>query len=158
MIVLELNVPGDPQTKGSAKGFGFKRADGSVGVNITNDNPKAREWQHRISFFAKQALVGKNVNEPLHCAFAVHAEFRFERPESHLRKTTDPTTGLHLLCKDVDEEHVQKPDIDKLERVVLDALTGVVYFDDAQVIQTRISKRWVQQVGSGVRIRVESRP
>ena len=35
-----------------------------------------------------------------------------------------------------------KPDLDKLARAVLDALTGVVFKDDAQVVDLRVTKRY----------------
>jgi crossover junction endodeoxyribonuclease RusA len=35
-----------------------------------------------------------------------------------------------------------RPDIDKLARAVLDALTGVLYHDDAQVVDLHLSKIW----------------
>jgi Holliday junction resolvase RusA-like endonuclease len=40
---------------------------------------------------------------------------------------------------------VTKPDVDKIARCVLDALTGVVYGDDAQVAALDIRKRVAAQ-------------
>lgn len=56
----------------------------------------------------------------------VRAEFRFARPKSHLTKKG-------VLTKSAPRTHVSKPDLDKLVRTVLDALTGVVIHDDSQV-------------------------
>lgn len=36
----------------------------------------------------------------------------------------------------------KKPDIDNIAKVVLDALNGVAYVDDKQVVELRVSKRW----------------
>ena len=45
-----------------------------------------------------------------------------------------------------------RPDIDKLARAVLDALTGIVWVDDDQVVELVCRKRW--WVEGGVRIQV----
>jgi Holliday junction resolvase RusA-like endonuclease len=54
--------------------------------------------------------------------------FAFKRPDQSLgtRTTSDN----------------RKPDIDKLARGVLDALSGVLFHDDAQVIDLRVGKRY----------------
>jgi crossover junction endodeoxyribonuclease RusA len=38
--------------------------------------------------------------------------------------------------------HVKAPDLDKLTRAVFDALTGVVFHDDAQVVDLVATKRY----------------
>ena len=40
------------------------------------------------------------------------------------------------------EPHTQKPDIDNLEKVVLDALKGLVWKDDCQVFKVESEKCW----------------
>jgi Holliday junction resolvase RusA-like endonuclease len=54
--------------------------------------------------------------------------FAFQHPLSHYR-------GLSYQLKPEHQSALQThvPDIDKLARAVLDALTGIVYEDDAQV-------------------------
>ena len=62
----------------------------------------------------------------------------FQRPKSHYRTGKNS----HLLATKSPEFHTQKPDADKLLRCALDALTGVVWNDDSQVIETAVSKVW----------------
>ena len=38
--------------------------------------------------------------------------------------------------------HTVKPDIDKLTRAIGDVLTGIIYHDDAQVVQMNVSKEY----------------
>jgi hypothetical protein len=47
-------------------------------------------------------------------------------------------------------EHVVKPDLDKLVRAVGDALTGILYRDDAQIVSLNASKRFAGLGGDGV--------
>ena len=46
-----------------------------------------------------------------------------------------------------------KPDIDKLARAILDALTGVVYADDSQVCQLVVVKRYGPKPGVQITVR-----
>ena len=41
--------------------------------------------------------------------------------------------------------HLQPPDVDKMSRAILDALTNVVYQDDCQVIKKTVNKRWARE-------------
>ena len=50
-------------------------------------------------------------------------------------------------------DHTVKPDIDKLIRAVLDALTGIFYADDAQVDELYVTKMY----GDPPRVEVEVR-
>ena len=43
------------------------------------------------------------------------------------------------------KHHTQKPDIDNMKSI-LDAMNGVVFVDDAQVIELKINKYWADYV------------
>lgn len=52
--------------------------------------------------------------------------------------------GLFALPKRVKVRnwHTQRPDADNVAKAALDALNGVVFFDDAQVVTLKAEKRW----------------
>lgn len=52
----------------------------------------------------------------------------------------------------------RKPDIDKLTRHVFDALTGIIWTDDARVCDHHITKRYAIDVPPGATIRIERLP
>lgn len=58
---------------------------------------------------------------------AIQAAFYLPRVSSLPRTITAP---------------IKKPDLDKLVRCLCDALTGVVYRDDSQVVEISVSKRF----------------
>jgi crossover junction endodeoxyribonuclease RusA len=136
---LHIFAPGKAQTKGSTRAFPFKRADGSLGASVTNDNPKARDWQNMISMIAKRELAKRpnrtfgTLTELFYGPVQVVIEIRVPRPKSHLKKNGEPKPSAPPFP-------LTKPDMDKVERVILDALTGIFYKDDAQVILKRTSK------------------
>ncbi len=124
---IDFTVAGVPQPQGSAKAFiprGWKRAI------ITSDNAKLKPWRQEIAAMARSAMVRGSMAAggfeiPTEQAVEVACYFYFQKPKSASRKVTRKIT---------------KPDIDKLLRGVLDALTGIVFRDDAQVVGVQCYK------------------
>jgi len=61
--------------------------------------------------------------------------FRYKRPKSHLRAGGQ-------LRKGAPEAHVARPDVDNLAKFVLDALQGVCYKDDSQIVHLEVTKAY----------------
>lgn len=79
--------------------------------------------------------------------WVVHCDFYFKRPKSHYTKSGK-------LCSSAPLRHTSKPDSDKLERTVLDALTGVAYKDDSYAYDTASRKHYSTE--NGIVIYLES--
>jgi crossover junction endodeoxyribonuclease RusA len=128
---LDLFVPGQAAPQGSKR---------HVGRGVLLESSKAvAPWRTTVAWHASQAYGGPVLDG----ALAVRIEFVMRRPLSlPKRKATPP--------------HIKKPDVDKLARAVLDALTGIVWRDDSQVIDMHPTKRYAE-VGerAGARIQVE---
>ena len=77
--------------------------------------------------------------------------FRFRRPKSHFKsgKNFNVMKDTSPLC------HTQKPDLTKLVRCLEDALSGVVWNDDCQVIETNACKEWGDEDIALVKVRTE---
>jgi Holliday junction resolvase RusA-like endonuclease len=80
--------------------------------------------------------------------------FQFERPKTHYGTGYNSTSvkasaPRHPSAK----SHLNGGDVDKLARAVLDAMTGVVYKDDAQVVQLAASKAYAATSGLYVWVR-----
>ena len=122
--MIEFTVPGEAAPQGS------KRAVRSRGGRILLLESSARVKPYRAVFAlaARQAWTEPPATGPV----AVELLFRFVRPASHY-------TAKGAL-RDAAPRHVGKPDIDKLCRAVLDALTGIAYADDSQVVALDASK------------------
>lgn len=119
-----FKVLGLPQTKGS--GQPFRRKDGRLGVR--NDNPKAKGWERTIN-----AVVQSWPHGVQEGAVDLRLVLLLDRPKSiSAKKRPEP---------------IVKPDVDKLLRTILDALTGVIYKDDAQVIDVRVRKEYGNMPG-----------
>jgi Holliday junction resolvase RusA-like endonuclease len=130
MTKIEFSVFGQPQTAGSKKGFyqpKLKR------VIITDDNTKSRSWKEQVASAAHQAYDGPLLREALSMILVFHRV----RPKGHFKASgTLNKTGWES------NGPATRPDLLKLARAVEDALKGVIYMDDAQIITERLYKRW----------------
>lgn len=159
--LLKFWVPGEPIPQGSKKAVPVKshgvwardRRSGRPIVSMMDDNPRLKPWREMVERRARAAWGGRPISiGPM----IVVATFYFDRPKYHYR------TGRFAaeLRPDAPMFHLVKPDVDKLVRAIADALTGVVYSDDAQIIQMDPAKRWSHAHGGarraeGVRILIE---
>lgn len=101
-----------------------QRADGSL---YTYDSTRGLDaWREAIAI---EALAARRLAKK-QCAdgpVELDVTFHLPRPQ-RLRDKTPP--------------HTTKPDVSKLVRAVEDALTGVLYADDARIVQLTCSKRY----------------
>lgn len=113
-----FTVFGHPATKGSTVSF-LRR-----GRIITKSDCKTlAAWTQAVSWAARAADVPL---VPDGGAVSVTATFQFVRPKAAKRRGW-PTV---------------RPDLDKLARALLDALTGVAYDDDSQVVHINTLKMY----------------
>lgn len=139
--VIRFTVIGQPQTAGSKRAFVLKRRDGSLVtrpggspvVNVTDDNAKGKDWKRSIAWAARQAFAGELLRGPLRVTFT----FYRPRPKGHFRTNGELNkAGAAALFP------TTKPDVLKLARAAEDALTGVIWHDDAQIVEETLLKRW----------------
>lgn len=113
---VTFTVLGVAAAKGNMKAFPFKRGDGTLGAAVTEGTKNSKDWQLAVSGAAQQQCAGKFFEGAVRLAIV----FFLPRPQSL------PARVKH---------HIKKPDVDKLVRAVKDALKGVLWNDDAQVIE-----------------------
>lgn len=115
-----VRVTGRPRPKGDMKCFG------RGGRHRLSWAPSADEgrWRDLITHAGEQ-LAQSIPDAPLTCAVSMEITFTMPRP-----KTVPRSVRLWPIVK---------PDVDKLERMILDAFTGSVWADDAQVVE--VTKR-----------------
>ena len=124
MSRLEFDAIGKPEPQGSARAF----VAGGRAV-VTTANPKMHHWRDIITWSAREAMSEQSFFASSG-AVEVRADFRLQRPASVSRKRR-PHPDV-------------KPDLDKLTRALLDALSAAVFRDDAQVTLLAVSKRYAE--------------
>jgi crossover junction endodeoxyribonuclease RusA len=131
-----FEIVGVPIPQGSKKGFVHPRIPNRV--LIVDDNAKKlKPWREQVTLTAK-ALRPVWLREPINGPVGVGLVFVRRRPRSHLR--TDGRTLSAAATRYPDT----KPDVDKLERAILDGLTDVAFVDDARVVSLCSVKRWAE--------------
>lgn len=110
----------------------------------TPEQGRAMEaWAGRIAVEAGKVYRGPLLTGPL----AVEFRFFRSRPQHHFG--TGRNAGK--LKPDAARYPIVRPDVLKVARVAEDALTGVVYADDAQIVEERLLKLY----GEPARLEVE---
>ena len=133
-------VGGNPVQQGSMRAFNNA---------IVHTNKKVLlDWRNRVAWEAQQTMERWKVQGPSSSGVSLHLVFRYARPKSHFG------TGRNqdVLKEWAPQRMVTAPDLDKLTRAVLDALTGVVYLDDRQVFQISTVKAYCGRLGYGPQI------
>ena len=139
--MIAFTVFGISQTAGSKRAFPFKKSDGSLGVRVSDDNPKGQSWKNAVASSARLVHRG----ELLSGALAVTMRFYRPRPQGHFGKHGLNKTGLEAIAP------ATRPDVLKLARCAEDALTGVLWRDDAQIVEEHLFKHW----GEPARMEIE---
>lgn len=131
--MITFSVVGHAQPQGSMKAF---NVPGKRYPVVTSDNPSLKDWRQLVAFAAQRHAAGG----PLRGGVVVLLTFSLQRPKS--------------LPKRV-RQHLKKPDIDKLARAVLDALTGILFVDDSEVVRLMVTKQYAApQQAPGVLISI----
>lgn len=98
---------------------------------MREDNKATRPWREAVAWNATEAK-----EELLAGPLELVAWFYFPRPKSHYR--TGKLVGK--LKENAPLYCTTKPDVDKLIRACADAMTGIVYQDDSQIVKVQAFK------------------
>ena len=141
MTAVDFFVAGLPIAKGSLRHVGNGRL-----VESAKGLP---DWRRAI---ADAAWTYRLQQEPYTGPLWVETHFYLPRPQSHYRGN-DRTRDLKANAPKYPS---RKPDIDKLARAVLDAITDAgLWHDDAQVSWLRAAKDYADDRIPGVRVLIE---
>ena len=139
---VTLIVHGQPAPQGSKRAFMGKRKDGTTyqGV-IESSHDRVKSWRQAVVDEAREwqsQAAGRQFGAapPLDGPLEVVMTFALRRPKSHYgtgRNAAALKPGAPLYP-------AGKPDVGKLARATEDALTGIVWLDDAQVVVSILAK------------------
>ena len=118
---LIFSVEGDP--------VGKQRPRFSRGRTYTPK--KTVDYEKLIADKAKQAMGS---SEPLETPVAVYLYVNHAIPQSYSKKRKEACLNRF--------ERPKKPDLDNSAKAYLDAMNGIVYKDDVQVVSLHVTKRY----------------
>lgn len=143
--VVRFFVPGVPAPGGSKKAFAFVGKDGRPRANVVDDAKGNADWRACVALAARRAMRG---DEPLGGPLRFVMTFVVPRPKGHFG------TGRNAakLRPSAPAHPTSKPDVTKLVRSTEDALKGVAWADDCQVVRQTAWKEYGARPGAWVSI------
>jgi Holliday junction resolvase RusA-like endonuclease len=140
--MITFTVYGKAKPAGSKRGF---LRGGKIVITDTSGQ-EGKIWRHVIQDQAKEAMkkytefIGQEIKDPLIIGpVTLMVTFDIKRPRHHYG--TGKNSGK-LLERYANAIPTSKPDCTKLLRAVEDALTGIVWRDDAQVFRQIVTKHY----------------
>lgn len=124
---IEFWVPGIPRPGGSKRAFPIRKKDGTfIKMGVADANPKVKEWRSDVINACQKVFSGPPLMGPLKFEVIFVLPYRMK----------DFKTGRNAwMLKDCAPKYcMTKPDGLKLRRSTEDALTGILYRDDAQIV------------------------
>lgn len=128
-LLFECTVIGKPQPAGSKRGF----SQGGR-VLIVDANKNAKPWQQEVAAAAMSEWHG----EPLLGPLSLTLEFYLHRPKGQFGSGRN----AGVVKDSAPKFPAVKPDTSKLVRGVEDALTGIIWRDDAQIVYQVAAKHY----------------
>lgn len=133
---ISFIIPGEPVGKGRARAF---VRHGRVG-HYTPE--KTANYENLVKLAAAEAMKGRSPTDKpvalyVRAYLAIGASWSKKRQQAALQGLEYPT---------------KKPDLDNIIKAIKDGCNGVVWKDDAQVVDSGASKRWTDRPHVEVRI------
>lgn len=143
MILNKFFVSGIPKPGGSKTAFPIRGKDGKMHVIVT-DASKNKNWRSDV----KSACLRVWDREPTIQPLSLKVCFYMPYLKGHYG------TGKHSgeLKPSAPNWHRSKPDLTKLLRSTEDALTGVLWIDDAQIVKAEVSKKYGKTPGASIEV------
>ncbi len=143
---MKFFVPGLPAPGGSKKAFNWRAKDGRSGTSIVDaGGQKNKNWRAAVSYAAHEAMIGSGLKEPFRRPLYLSIVFALPRPAGHFGKHGN-------LLASATAWPLKRPDTTKLLRSTEDALTHIVWIDDALVVAMHITKIYASPVGAEITI------
>lgn len=139
--MISFDVPGTPRPGGS-KVAGFNRKTGKSFVRETGKH--TADWRSAVAYVATLTYKG----EPLTGPVELRVTFRMPRPAHHFGKGKNEG----VLKGTAPTWHTSAPDATKLMRSTEDALKGITWRDDSQVVVQSATKIYSARPGALIEV------
>lgn len=151
--MITFTVRGLPAPQGSKRAFRNKH---SGRIQQVESSKRVAPWRSDVRDAALAAIENSPLcaGGPLAGPVRVQLDFRLPRPKGH--HGSGRNAGAVKLSAPMYPAGM--PDLDKLARSTLDALTGLLFVDDGQVVELDVTKNYASLFPVGCEIRVDKLP
>jgi Holliday junction resolvase RusA-like endonuclease len=144
-MLLTIDIDGDP------KGQPRPRATTINGYTRMYEPKSIKPWKTAVTLAAKKAMRDQGQQKPIEEPIAVTMLFEMPRPKSHY----GTGKNAHKVKQSAPIAHTSTPDLDNLEKAVLDALTRCnVWRDDSLITSIKACKLYGERGGCFVAYRI----
>jgi hypothetical protein len=134
-LVVTFTVDGNPVPKSRPR---FARRGQFV---QTYTDAKTIDYETQVAMKARLAI---GASEPLQGALTVFLYLRYAVPASYSKKRKEAClAGL---------EFPKRIDIDNVYKSITDAMNGIVYLDDSQIVEAHIKKVYAEESGANIMV------
>lgn len=131
MKAIRLMIPGEPCAQGRPK---FSTRGGQV---IAYDPEKSSTYKTLVSLTAQSEINKRNWPKNTEAPIRIKVNTYFQMPKKKSKAwQKDAVDGLI--------RPVKKPDIDNVFKCITDALSGILYKDDSQIVHMEVQKFWIE--------------
>lgn len=141
-MMISFTIPGQPQGKARPKVVRLKN-----GHTHAFTPEKTESYENLIRWAFKECTRKDFV--PHDGAIYVEIAATHQIPQSWSRKKRQAALAGTLPC-------LSKPDLDNLEKVICDALNGIAYVDDKQIVEVHKCKAYGERPGVAVLLRFDN--
>ncbi len=142
---ISFFVPGIPAPGGSKKFVGFAKSTGRA-ILVDAAGQRNKDWRASVATVAAACMSGV---APLEGPLAVRLTFLMPRPKGHRKPSGDMRNGAPMYP-------TSRPDALKLARSAEDAMTGIVWRDDAQTVRLEAEKHYADGRACGCEVTVQT--
>lgn len=117
---------------------------------VRDANPNAADWKRQVRQAAGEAMDGRNalLDGPL----VLTAWFYQPRPRNHYGSGRNS----HKVKASAPQFPITAPDTTKLVRAIEDAMQGIVYRNDAQIVRQSAGKHYGEPARVEIRVSAEA--
>ena len=134
-LIVTFEVDGDPVPKSRPR---FARRGQFV---QTYTDAKTIDYETHVAIRARHAI---GASEPFKGALTVFLYLRYTVPASYTKKRKEAClAGL---------EFPKRIDLDNVYKSITDAMNGIVYLDDSQIVEAHIKKVYAETAGANVMV------
>lgn len=137
---VSVFVPGIPKPGGSKRAFINQKTGRAI---VTEDCKGSKDWRTAVRFAAAEVFAS-----PLFGPLEVAFRFYMPRPRGHYGSGRN----AGLVRESAPKFPAFRPDVTKLVRSTEDALKGVAWLDDSQIVRQAASKDYSEKLGAQIEV------
>lgn len=141
--MITFFVSGIPKPGGSKKAFPIRGKDGKMHIIVTEASNN-KDWKQDVKSACIRVWFGPPTIRPLDLKICFVMPYRKGDYGTGKNKETLRVSAPYW--------HTRRPDLTKLLRSTEDALTGVLWIDDSQIVRAEILKVFGLQPGAWIRV------